>query len=63
MYKGTIDLGQIIISVLIAIVGYFVKRTIEKIESRVDEHEVILFKMHGDVKEIKGILGTRHSDG
>lgn len=63
MFKGTIDLGQIIISGLIAAVGWFVKRTIEKIESRVDSHEGLLFKMHGDVKEIKGILGTRKSDG
>lgn len=39
MLTAHIDLGQIIIACLIATVGYFVKRTVERVEKRLDKHD------------------------
>lgn len=39
MLTSHIDLGQIIIAGLIAVVGYFVKRTVERVEKRLDKHD------------------------
>ena len=42
-----VDLGQLIISSLITIVGYFVKKTIDKFDMRLEKHEEVLFKLAG----------------
>jgi uncharacterized protein YoxC len=40
-----VDLGQLIIAVLIAVIGYFVKTTLEKFSARLDQHDSILFSI------------------
>lgn len=58
-FTANFDLGQAIIAILISIVGYFVKKTIDKFDGRLDKHEDILFKMSGDVQLLKGMLNRR----
>ena len=57
MFTFHVDLGQVIISILIAIVGWFVKRTIDRFDKRIDNHENVLFNMNGDLQLIVGQLG------
>lgn len=59
MFHLQLDLGQIIISVLIAIVGFFVKKTISDFGTRIDKHETILFKMAQDIQYIIGYLNIK----
>ncbi len=63
MFHLNVDLGQIIISALIAIIGWLIKRTIDKFESRIDSHDKMLYEMNGNLKQVMGILGTRSTDG
>lgn len=57
MFTAHIDLGQIITGILIGIVGFFVKKTIDNFERRIDKHEDILFRMNGDLQAIIGHMG------
>lgn len=50
----SVDLGQVIISGCIGIIGYFVKRTIESFGKRLDRHEDILFNMSQDLQRVIG---------
>ena len=54
MFNPSIDLGQLIVAVLIAIVGYFLKKTIDTLSTRLDRHDNILFKLAGDVQRLIG---------
>jgi hypothetical protein len=56
MFTAQIDLGQVLLSLLIGVVGWFVKRTIDKFEVRLDKHENILFGVNGDIQAIIGKL-------
>lgn len=58
MFSFNIDLGQLLISGLIAVVGWFVKRTIDKLERRMDRGEDAIFNLHGDMQTIMGHLGV-----
>lgn len=57
MFHLQVDLGQVILATLIAIVGYFVKKTIDDFGNRIDKHEEILFQMAQDIQFIVGSLG------
>lgn len=57
MFTLNVDLGQLITTGMIGIVGYFVKRTIDKFEIRLDRHEEVIFKINGDIQAIIGSLG------
>jgi uncharacterized protein YoxC len=41
-------------AILIAIIGYFVKRTIDQFSSRLDSHDSMLLKLVGDVQRLVG---------
>jgi hypothetical protein len=54
-----VDLGQIIIAVLIATVGYFLKKEVTTFGIRLDRHDAILIKLVGDVQRLIGISESR----
>ncbi len=56
MFTFNVDLGQLIIAGLIGIVGYFVKHTIDKVESRLDKNENAMFVMSNSVQRLIGNL-------
>lgn len=58
LFTFHVDLGQIIISGLIGVVGYLIKRQIDSFESRINKHESVLFQMNGDIQAIIGHLGV-----
>lgn len=58
--NSTIDLGQIIIATLIAIVGWFVKREINSFNSRLDRHEIVITKLSGHVQNLMGRMQIRN---
>lgn len=62
MISSNIDLGQVINAGLVGVVGYFVKRLIDRVERRIDKHEDLMFEINGKVQNILGILGTRFND-
>lgn len=62
MLNFTIDLGQIILITLVAIIGYFVQRTLESFEARLDKHDDILLKLVGDVQRLIGTVTKYDSD-
>lgn len=49
-----VDLGQIIIATLIAVVGFFIRKEITTIARRIDRHEDILFRLGGNVQRLIG---------
>lgn len=57
MFTAHIDLGQLIISFLIGTVAWFIKRTIDKMDKRIDKHEDVLFNMNGNIQLIMGQMG------
>lgn len=59
MFKLTIDLGQIMISLLLGIVGYFVKRELEKISLRLDGHDGRILDLFEKVGELMGTVNAR----
>lgn len=63
MFHFQVDLGQIIIATLIAVVGYFVKRTIDMFGARLDKHEVVIFDMAQNIQFIMGSLGINKRSG
>lgn len=57
MITTNVDLGQLIIVGMMAIIGWFVQRTISEFSKRISSHEELLFDMNGDIHQIKGRLG------
>ena len=53
-----VDLGQIIIGALIALVGFLLKREVNSIGSRLDKHEQVLFAVNGDLSKAIGQIGV-----
>lgn len=58
MFTLNVDLGQIILSVLIGIIGWFMKRTIDSLGKRLDRHDEILIGLVGDVQRLIGQVGA-----
>lgn len=56
MFHATIDLGQIILAAMIGTIGFLVKRTIDKFESRLDKSEEAIFELSGAVQRLIGRL-------
>ena len=54
MFTAHIDLGQVILAFLIAIIGYFVRRTLNEFGSRLDRHDTILLNLVRDVGMLVG---------
>lgn len=60
MFTLHIDLGQVILSAIAAVMGiivWFMKRTVEGFGERIDRHDRILFNLNGNVRQIMGKLG------
>lgn len=62
MFTAHIDLGQVIISILIGTVGWFVKRTIDRMDRRLDKHEDVIFNMNGSIQRIAGVMGIKQQE-
>lgn len=54
MFTFNVDLGQLIIVSLIGIVGWFVNRTIQGIEKKLERHDQILGDLTGEVQFLLG---------
>ena len=54
MFTFSVDLGQVIISFLIGISGYFVKRTLDKLEGRLDKHDELILDLVSKVSILIG---------
>ena len=56
MFSPHIDLGQVILAGLISIIGWFIRRELTSLTSRLDKHDGILIKMVENIGELKGIV-------
>ena len=54
MISPNIDLGQLIIAGLIGGFGWFIKREITRTSIKLDDHEVIIRKLVGDIQFLFG---------
>ncbi len=59
MFTPNVDLGQILLGVLIAIIGWFIKREIVTLSNRLDKHDDILLNLVSELGEVKGIVNRR----
>jgi hypothetical protein len=59
LFTAHVDLGQLIITGLIGIVGWFVKTTIDDFKKKIDKHEGLFFSMNSDIQRIIGHLGVQ----
>ena len=56
MFEFKIDLGQLIITSGIATIGYLIKRSLDKIESRLDGHDNKIYELMAKVQELIGLM-------
>jgi hypothetical protein len=54
VFTFNLDLGQVIISTLIVIVGWFVRREITQVGVRLDRHETTIAELVGKVQNVIG---------
>lgn len=54
MFSFTIDLGQTILGIVIAIVGYLINRTLTSIFDRLDKHEDLINQLNLKVGFLTG---------
>lgn len=60
MINAHIDLGQLIIAILIALLGiiaWFIRKEITEFGLRLDKHETMLFRMTQNVSIVMGQVG------
>lgn len=53
----TIDLGQVIISILltsVAVIGYLIKEEVSNFKKQIDRHESLIIGLLGDVQRLIG---------
>lgn len=55
MIESHIDVGQLIISGLIVIVGWFIANQIIDFKKKIERHDTILFSLTGSVQRLIGI--------
>lgn len=56
--KGSIDLGQLLISGITSclfIIGWFIKRELSTIASRLDRHEELIFDLSNNIQMLTGL--------
>lgn len=54
-FQLTVDLGQIIVAVTIAVVGYLINLTIVNFKSQLSRHEELITGLVGDVQKLIGV--------
>lgn len=59
MFTTHIDLGQIILSSMIGIVGWFIKRELSSINGRLDNHDSKFYELVGQVNMLLGAFNAR----
>lgn len=57
-----VDLGQLIIATLIAMVGYLLKLEISHFSKRLDKHETAIMNLVADVQRLIGISWATGQD-
>jgi len=56
MFTPSIDLGQLVLGTLIAVIGWFVKKELNSLTARLDRHDNILIKLVSELGELKGLV-------
>ena len=56
MFTPSIDLGQLALGILIAIIGWFVKKELNSLTTRLDRHDNILIRLVSELGELKGLV-------
>jgi len=60
MFTFNVDLGQVIISLFIAVIGWFSIQTVRRIESKLETHDNRIGGIERQISFIIGKLGRRH---
>lgn len=60
MFTFNVDLGQLIISGCIGIIGWFSIQTIRRIETKLEAHDRQITEIQKDISFIIGKFGGRH---
>lgn len=60
MITENINLGNLIIATLIAIVSFFIRKTIDKLEDRLDRHESLLTDLSIAINRLAAIEEERY---
>lgn len=55
MFSFTVDLGQLFIMCMIGIVGYFAKKELDTINSRLDSHDRIILDVVAKIGRLFGL--------
>lgn len=56
MFSLNVDLGQVIIATLIAVLGYFFKKTIDDFSKRLDKHDALIYNLSMAVSQLLGAM-------
>ena len=59
MITTNVDLGQIILGTLIALVGFLIKNELSRINDRLDAHDERILDLIRTVARIDGLAGER----
>ena len=59
MFSFHFDLGQVIIASMLAIIGWFIKKEITIMGTRLDKHDDMFLKLVGDVQRLIGMYDRR----
>lgn len=62
MITTHIDLGQLILAGMIGVIGYLIKRMVDRVDQRLDKHDALLMGLIKDVAHLIGIVGRRRSN-
>lgn len=54
MINANIDLGQLIVAGMIAVIGYFLKKELTTITARLNKHDQMIIRMFGDINLLLG---------
>lgn len=59
MFSFNVDLGQLMTMGVIAVIGWFLKKTIRDIENKIMEHDDTLHELSKNVNRLIGIAQAR----
>lgn len=57
MFTFSIDLGQIVIASMMGIIGYSIKKTIDRIFETLDNHDKLINSLRIELAELRSFLG------
>lgn len=57
MFTFQVDLGQVLLGMMMGIIGWFIKRTLDQFDKKIEKHELVIFRMANDLQYIIGSIG------